>query len=246
MRAVRLFLVAAITVLSLSLPRDVDATSMPSMKEMALADAARVPPAWLKPLLDTKYFEECLHHKEPHRFFCTVCPGQALCNGCLPNHPDHQVIQIRKLSGHGVVRVSDVEALLDMSGVQPYLLNGHHVVFLNKRRMAGQGRAGEVRCEECERALLDVTSRFCSVGCKGWFAILLTALPEDLDFTISFTVRPKSDSESETSESYTSSGGDSDEEGEEAGTSAASKLQKTVAAEPSSRQLRRQTGVPKN
>ncbi|CAL4889453.1 unnamed protein product [Urochloa decumbens] len=241
MRAVRLFLVAAITVLSLSLPRDVDATSMPSMKEMALADAARVPPAWLKPLLDMKYFEDCLDHKEPHRFFCTVCPGQALCNGCLPNHPDHQVIQIRKLSGHGVVRVSDVEALLDMSGVQPYLLNGHHVVFLNKRRMTGQGRAGEVRCEECERALLDVTSRFCSVGCK------LAALPEDLDFTISFTVRPKSDSESETSESYTSSGGDSDQEGEEARTSAVSKLQNTVAAEPSSsRQLRRQTGVPKN
>ncbi|CAN6237413.1 unnamed protein product [Urochloa humidicola] len=234
MRAVRLFLVAAaITVLSLSLPRDLDATSMPSIKEMALADAARVPPAWLKPLLDTKYFEDCLDHKEPHRFFCTVCPGQALCTNCLPDHPDHRVIQIRKLSGHGVVRVSDVEALLDMSGVQPYLLNGHHVVFLNKRRMAGKGRAGEVRCEECERALLDVTCRFCSVGCK------LAALPDDLDFTISFTVTPKSDSESESTESDTSSsGGDSADEGE-ARTRAASKLQNTVAAAPSSRQHRK-------
>ncbi|CAO2037513.1 unnamed protein product [Urochloa humidicola] len=239
MRAVFLFLVAAVTVLSLSLPRDADA-SMPSMKEMALADAARVPPAWLKPLLDTKYFEDCLNHQEPNRFFCTVCPGQAFCTNCLPDHPDHEVIQIRKLSGHGVVRLSDVEELLDMSGVQPYLLNGHHVVFLNKRRMAGQGRAGEVRCEECERALLDVKCRFCSVGCK------LTALPEDLDFTISFTVWPKSDSESETSESETSSEGDSDQEVEEGGTSAASKRQNTVAAGPSSRQHRKTGVVAKN
>ncbi|CAN6271771.1 unnamed protein product [Urochloa humidicola] len=130
-----------------------------------------------------------------------------------------------------------------MSGVQPYLLNGHHVVFLNKRRMTGQGRAGEVRCEECERALLDVKCRFCSVGCK------LTALPEDLDFTVSFTVRPQSDTESETSESYTSSsGGDSAQEGEEGGTSVASRLRTTVAAGPSSTPSRqhRKTGVTKN
>ncbi|RCV05078.1 hypothetical protein SETIT_1G053000v2 [Setaria italica] len=223
---------------------------MPSIKAMALADAERVPPAWLQPLLEKNFFEDCPNHPLSNcNFFCTVCSDRAICTGCLPDHPGHQVIQIRKLSGHGVVRVADVEALLNVSDVQPYLHNGHHVMFLNKRPMAGRGRAGEIRCEECERALLDVACRFCSIGCK------LAALPEDLDFTVSFAVPPESDSESGGSDSDYSADGDrpsgltrtSAQEGGEAGTSAASKPQTTVAAEPSSGQHRQNNNsVPKN
>ncbi|XP_025806636.1 uncharacterized protein LOC112885190 [Panicum hallii] len=224
---------------------------------MAQADAERVPPAWLRPLLETKYFEVCPDHPlgasrgtrsgGTCNFFCTDCPGRALCTSCLAGHPGHKVIQIRKLFGHGVVRVADVEALLNVSEMQPYLLNCHHVVFLNKRPMAGQGRTGEIMCAECERAILDAACRFCSIGCK------LAALPDDLDFTVSFAVAPKSDSESlggNDSDSSTDdhtfrpSGsrsaklgrGNSAQEGE-AGTSGASKL---------SSQHRRSKGVPEN
>lgn len=59
-----------------------------------------------------------------------------------------------------------MEDLLQVSDVQHYHLNGHFAVFLKKRPMAGRGRAGEVRCEECERTLLDAAYRFCSIGCK--------------------------------------------------------------------------------
>lgn len=75
-------------------------------------------------------------------------------------------MQIRRSSNSNVVRVADVEDLLQVSDVQPYLLNGHAAVFLKKRPMAGKGRAGEVRCEECERTLLNAAYRFCSIGCK--------------------------------------------------------------------------------
>ncbi|OEL32408.1 hypothetical protein BAE44_0006573, partial [Dichanthelium oligosanthes] len=121
-------------------------------------------------LLGTNYFEECPDHPLGEsrgtrsagacNFFCTDCPGHALCTPVSP------AMQIRKSSGHAVVRVEDVERLLNVTDVQPCLLNDHHALFLNKRPMAGQGRTGEVRCEQCERALLDATYRFCSIGSK--------------------------------------------------------------------------------
>jgi hypothetical protein len=155
-----------VNVISLSLV----ASSMPSLRAMALADAARVPPQWLKKLLvDITFFEECPKHPPTNcNYFCAVCFRRgALCTGCLPSHPGHHAIQIRKLSGYGVVRLADMEALqLNVSDVQPYIHNGHLVMFLNKRPMSGRGRPGEIRCEECERALLDDKFRFCSMGCK--------------------------------------------------------------------------------
>ncbi|RCV05077.1 hypothetical protein SETIT_1G052900v2 [Setaria italica] len=90
-------------------------------------------------------------------------------------------------------------------------------VFLNKRHMAGQGRAGKVRCQECEWALLKAACRFCSIGCK------LAALPKNLDFTVSFAVLQKNDDHPSAQEG-------------EAGTRAASKQQTAMAAEPLSGQ----------
>ncbi|KAL6661723.1 hypothetical protein ACP70R_001107 [Stipagrostis hirtigluma subsp. patula] len=180
---------------------------MVGLKELARLDAERRPPAWLRPLLSTPFFEECPEHRGTGRattrsatacnLFCTRCVdvGRALCSACVAaGHPGHRVVQVRKSSYHTVVKVADVAALLDMSMVQTYMINGDRVVFLNPRPVSGQGKPAAARCRLCERGLQDVDCCFCSIGCK------LDGM--EGKFEVSFAVPPRSESESEeTSES---------------------------------------------
>ncbi|RCV05076.1 hypothetical protein SETIT_1G052800v2, partial [Setaria italica] len=177
---------------------------MVSLKEMARLDAERAPPAWLSPLLETKFFEPCPEHPAIRstrnsgcNFFCTQCAGaHALCSGCLAaDHAGHQIIQIRKSSSHCAVKVAEIEHLLSVSQVQTYLINGELAVFLDKRTILGQGKPGAARCEECDRGLQDMDCLFCSLGCKA------KVIEDRLDFNMSFAVDPKSDSSGEKSSS---------------------------------------------
>jgi len=93
-------------------------------------------------------------------------------------------LQIRRSSYHDVVRVSEVEDVLDITGVQTYVINSARVLFLNERPQprgagaaAGKAAASPYNCEICGRALLD-PFRFCSLGCKvsALFPLLLDLL----------------------------------------------------------------------
>ncbi|KAL6646378.1 hypothetical protein ACP70R_017986 [Stipagrostis hirtigluma subsp. patula] len=149
------------------------------MRRVGVASAAPVP-EWLETLLTTRFFLACAAHPASPRnecnMFCLDCrgaPPPAFCYYCRAHrHTGHRVIQIRRSSYHDVVRVSEVEDVLDTAGVQTYVINSARVLFLNERPQprgagaaAGKAAASPYNCEICGRALLD-PFRFCSLGCK--------------------------------------------------------------------------------
>ncbi|KAL6199825.1 hypothetical protein ACLB2K_029607 [Fragaria x ananassa] len=129
-------------------------------------------PSSLESLLSTTFFSICSTHRDAPRsecnMYCLDCRNVgAFCFYCRSSrHKDHQVIQIRRSSYHDVVRVNEIQKVLDITGVQTYVINSARVLFLNERPQPKTAVKGSSHiCEVCGRSLLD-PFRFCSLGCK--------------------------------------------------------------------------------
>ncbi|GLJ13158.1 hypothetical protein SUGI_0206520 [Cryptomeria japonica] len=125
-------------------------------------------PAWLDSLLTEKFFAGCSNHesakKNEKNIFCLDCL-RSICPHCLYVHRSHRLLQIRRYVYHDVIRLDDMEKLMDCSYVQAYTTNSAKVVFLNQRPQSRPFKGSGNICSTCERSLQE-PYLFCSLGCK--------------------------------------------------------------------------------
>lgn len=125
-------------------------------------------PAWLEALLNDKFFGACARHldlkKNESNIFCVDC-AKSICQHCLSNHRSHRLLQVRRYVYHDVIRLLDMQKLLDCSQVQTYIINSARVVFLNQRPQSRPAKGLGNSCQTCDRSLQD-SYQYCSVSCK--------------------------------------------------------------------------------
>ncbi|XP_057546198.1 uncharacterized protein LOC130825147 [Amaranthus tricolor] len=128
-------------------------------------------PPWLIPMLKCDFFSPCSVHKHSTKneknIFCLDCIVDAFCLHCLSNHnKDHRCVRLRRSNYMNAVRVNDIWKHLDISHIQPYIVNSLEVLHLNARpRPKNATRMWTHPCEICGHNLND-SFRFCSLACK--------------------------------------------------------------------------------
>ncbi|MCL7042833.1 hypothetical protein MKW94_003118 [Papaver nudicaule] len=125
-------------------------------------------PQWLETLLDEKFFTPCLIHEDTRKneknVFCLDC-CTSFCPHCFSSHCNHRLLRIRRYIYHDVMRLDDVQQLIDCSQIQSYTTNAAKVIFLNQRPITRTFRVSGNVCISCDRSLRE-RYLFCSLNCK--------------------------------------------------------------------------------
>ncbi|KAK7304735.1 hypothetical protein VNO77_42622 [Canavalia gladiata] len=130
-------------------------------------------PAWLEALYTQKFFVECSHHenaKKNEKNICCLDCSTSICPHCLPSHRFHRLLQVRRYVYHDVVRLEDLQNLIDCSNVQAYTINNAKVVFIKKRPQNRPFKGSGNYCTTCDRSLQEPFIH-CSLGCKVDFVV---------------------------------------------------------------------------
>ncbi|URE30930.1 PLATZ transcription factor [Musa troglodytarum] len=113
-------------------------------------------PGWLGGLVEESFFVGCGTHenrrKNEKNIFCLGC-CTSICPHCVPAHPSHPLLQVRRYVYNDVVRLEDLEKLIDCSFVQPYTINSAKVVFLKPRPQSRPSKVAGNTCSTCDRIL---------------------------------------------------------------------------------------------
>ncbi|KAF8393098.1 hypothetical protein HHK36_021339 [Tetracentron sinense] len=130
-------------------------------------------PEWLEALYTQKFFVACSNHetakKNEKNILCLDC-CTSICPHCLHSHRFHRLLQVRRYVYHDVVRLEDLEKLIDCSNVQAYTINSSKVVFIKKRPQNRQFKGSGNYCTSCDRSLQEPYIH-CSLGCKVDFIL---------------------------------------------------------------------------
>lgn len=125
-------------------------------------------PAWLEALLTDKFFAACPMHgdlkKNENNIFCVQC-CRSICHHCSPTHRSHHLLQVRRYVYNDVIRLQDMQRLVNCSCVQTYIINNARVVFLKQRAQSRPAKGFSNYCETCERSLQE-SYRYCCIACK--------------------------------------------------------------------------------
>ncbi|KAK4769016.1 hypothetical protein SAY86_027166 [Trapa natans] len=123
-------------------------------------------PAWLDALYTQSFFVACSCHENAKMNVCCLDCCTSICPRCIiPDHRTHRLLQIRRYVYHDVVRLEDLEKLIDCSNVQAYTINSAKVVFIKKRPQNRQFKGSGSYCTSCARSLQEPFIH-CSLGCK--------------------------------------------------------------------------------
>ncbi|XVF88256.1 hypothetical protein PTKIN_Ptkin19aG0035100 [Pterospermum kingtungense] len=130
-------------------------------------------PAWLDALYTQKFFVGCSYHetaKKNEKNVCCLDCCISICPHCIPSHRFHRLLQVRRYVYHDVVRLEDLQKLIDCSNVQAYTINSAKVVFIKKRPQNRQFKGAVNYCTSCDRSLQEPFIH-CSLGCKVDFVL---------------------------------------------------------------------------
>ncbi|KAL0723288.1 hypothetical protein Bca4012_037887 [Brassica carinata] len=132
-----------------------------------------IKPAWLDALYAEKFFMGCPYHetaKKNEKNVCCLDCCISLCPHCVPSHRYHRLLQVRRYVYHDVIRLEDLQKLIDCSNVQAYTINSAKVVFIKKRPQNRQFKGAGNYCTSCDRSLQEPFIH-CSLGCKVEFVM---------------------------------------------------------------------------
>ncbi|KAF6147652.1 hypothetical protein GIB67_031643, partial [Kingdonia uniflora] len=130
-------------------------------------------PAWLVALYNEKFFVGCSTHenaKKNEKNICCIDCCTSICPHCIPSHRYHRLLQIRRYVYNDVVRLEDLDKLIDCTNVQGYTINSAKVVFIRKRPQNRQFKGSTNFCTSCVRSLQEPYIH-CSLGCKVEFIL---------------------------------------------------------------------------
>ncbi|XP_047320694.1 protein RGF1 INDUCIBLE TRANSCRIPTION FACTOR 1-like [Impatiens glandulifera] len=125
-------------------------------------------PAWMEALYTHNFFAPCDVHesaKKNEKNVCCLDCCASICPHCVSAHRLHRLLQVRRYVYHDVVRLEDLEKLIDCSNVQAYTINSSKVIFIKKRPQNRQFKGCGNYCTSCDRSLQEPYIH-CSLGCK--------------------------------------------------------------------------------
>ncbi|AES91688.1 PLATZ transcription factor family protein [Medicago truncatula] len=130
-------------------------------------------PSWLEALYTEKFFAGCSYHenaKKNEKNVCCLDCCTSICPHCFPSHRYHRLLQVRRYVYHDVLRLEELEKLIDCTNVQAYTINSAKVVFIKKRPQNRQFKGSGNYCTSCDRILQEPFIH-CSLGCKVDFVL---------------------------------------------------------------------------